>query len=221
MAVHALKTTVKVAGAATAAVGEATSALGGQVYQVTNTAKRIVDPRVAVVVKDGGTPVAANLVSIDYLFGKFTLTNAPGGAVTADFSYLPMLAVAEAYGYELERSRELLDKTVFHATDTHRKRLAGLKSMSGSLKSLAPLNEDLDTGVGGTQSLDSIFEAGAPTLLEVRPGNTGDYYRAWVLLGKEGQGADGAGLVEGDVSFEGTSLTGTGQLEGAAEGWGS
>ncbi len=221
MPVHALTTTVKVSGTAVAVTGEATTHGAGNLYQVTNTAKRIIDPNAAVVVKDGGVPVLAKNVLINYLFGTFTLASPPGGAVTADFSYLPMNAIGEAKGYDFTRSRSLLDTTVFHATDKHRKRLAGLKDLSGSLKSLSPFNTDIDAGVGGVQSVDVFFNAGTPKLLEIRPGATGAYFRAWILFSKEAQTAAVDALVEGNIDFSGTSLTGVGQLEGTTQGWGT
>lgn len=221
MPVHGSATTVKVSGTAVATTGEAVTDLGDDVYQVTNTAKRIIDPDTAVVVYDGVTELDEADYEVDYLFGKVTLADAPAGVVTADFSYLPMLEWAEAKGADWTRSRTLLDVTVFHATHKHRKRIAGLKDLKGSIRSLASLVEDLDSGVEDEQSLQGFHAAGTPKLLEVRPGGTGDFFRAWILLSSAAESAVNDGLVEASVEFEGAPKAAVGRSNVVHSGWGS
>src|SRR4051812_9843924 len=98
----AYATTVEITGTSTAIVAEACALVTGTTYQITNTARRVLDPAVAVTVKDGGVAIPAANVDIDYLFGKFTLTAPPGGAVTVDASYLPALPLAECESYDLD-----------------------------------------------------------------------------------------------------------------------
>ena len=51
-------TVLEVGGTSTAFTGEATTNTTGNTYQITNSAKRVLDPAAAVTVKDGGAPVA-------------------------------------------------------------------------------------------------------------------------------------------------------------------
>ena len=61
--------TVKASGAAVVMTAEACTSLGSNRYQITNTAKRIVDPNTALVVLENG--VASVLAyTFDHLFGK-------------------------------------------------------------------------------------------------------------------------------------------------------
>lgn len=219
MALAGFATTVKASGIPVAATGEATTSLGSNVFQVTATARRIIDPNAAVVVRDGGVPISAANVLIDYLFGKFTLSSPPGGAVTADFSFLPVNTIAEVRKASLKRSRNLLDRTTFDSGGV-RQRLAGLKDLEGSLEGLAFVGDDLDPG-DATESVDSFFESGVPRLLEIRPGGSGDFFRCWFLFEDQGQDVSFDGLREASLPFKGTALTGVGQTEGAASGWGT
>ena len=63
---------IKKTGVATVMTDEAASLVGGQVYQVTNDAKRVIDYATAVVVKDNGVDHTADVASLDYLSGTIT-----------------------------------------------------------------------------------------------------------------------------------------------------
>lgn len=204
MAVAGYGTTVKVSGQANAVTNEATSSLGGGVYQVTNTARRIWDPNVAITIKDGGVTVGAGFYSYDYLFGKVTFSGySPGGAITVDGSYLSMLPVAEVRSHSLSIERELLESTTYDATDGWRRRIAGLLDVSGEVECLAQPTADLDAGLGGDQSLRSFLLNGTPKLVEF--GYGGKLMRGWVLLESEKSASEFDGLVSFNVSFKAAS----------------
>ena len=193
-------------GTAVAMTAEACSLVSGTTYQVTNAAKRIIDPATAVTVKDAGTPIAAANVTIDYLFGRFTLASAPGGAVTVDASYLPTTTIAEAKSVDLNVAVDLVDSTSFDSAGSKRK-TAVLLDISGSLMRLALPLDALDGAAGGTQSIDSWLKAGTPRLIDVLF-TTGARLRAWVLFKSYKVTGQLAGIIEVTVEFEGASQGG-------------
>lgn len=76
--------------ASTVMTGEAAAQLAGQAYQITDTAKRLIDETVTMVVYDGVTDVTAQVASVDYMFGivTFDVAYTVLGAVTIDGAYL-------------------------------------------------------------------------------------------------------------------------------------
>ena len=62
-------------GSGTAMTGEAVTSLGGGVYQITNTAKRAINPNAAVTVLDGVATVPKANYQIGWASGKITITN--------------------------------------------------------------------------------------------------------------------------------------------------
>ena len=196
---------VRVTGAAVAATGEATTFLGGKRYQVTNTGRRIIEPAVAVVVRDNGIAVAAaNILSIDFLFGivEFQAAYTVTGPVTLDFSWLPTYQVGECRSGTLTINAELVDASVFESQ--WRQRQPTLVDVEGSLQSLRLPVVDIDTVTAGTQSIDSWLKAGTPRLLDVLF-TTGQRMRAWVLFSGHAIQSEVAGIVTVDVNFQGNS----------------
>lgn len=213
MASAAWNAQLKVSGTAVAMTAEACGLVSGTTYQVTNTAKRILDPSVAVTAKDAGTPIAAADVTVDYLFGKVTLATPPGGAVTLDASYLPTADLAEAKSVEVSVSGAVLDKSVFGAQA--KAKMLGLLDFTASVGRLALPLDDLDPVTGGVQSLDSRKSAGTPMLLDWLLDGT-NRVRGWFLVKGYKVGAQLDGIVEVNVDFEGAA-----QAAGASFGIGT
>lgn len=205
MATAAWQVAVKVTGAAVAVTAEATTFLTGKRYQVTNAARRILDPSAAITVKDNGVAVAAaNILAIEHLFGivEFVSGYTVTGPVTLDASYLPTYSVAECNSISTSISRELVDSSVFESQ--WRKKTPGLLDFSGTLKSLQIQTVDIDTVTGGTQSVDGWLKAGTHRVLDILFA-TGARLRAWVLFGEHSPAAELAGVVTVDVAFQGSS----------------
>lgn len=219
-------TTVKVSGTAVPVTGEACAFSSGagasQVFQVTNSARRIWDPTVAVIVKDGVTVLTPGTqYTFDYLFGKIQfVAYTPVGAIAVDGSYLPTNAIAEARKLSFVQSRDLFDRTTFDSAGV-RQRVALLQTVKGNLRGLALITDDLDAGVGGIQSLESFFTAGGAKLLEFRLGGVGNFFRAWVLFSGLMEDVPFDQVLEAGIDFEGTVFGVTGQNRGAAAGWGT
>lgn len=200
MALVGWSTTIKVSGAAVPLTNEATTALGGGVYQVTNTARRIWDPSAAITVKDGGSPVSSTLWSFDFLFGKVTFSGySPSGAVTVAGSYLPVAAIAEVKQISAQFGGDLLDRTTFDSGG-YKQKINGLRDVSGSLVMLSTPLDDIDPVTGGNQTLHAVFLAGTPKLIEMKFGTM--YIRAWLIFSGLEESAAYDGLVESTANFE-------------------
>ena len=196
-------------GTSTSMTAEATTLVTGKTYRITNAAKRMLDPSVAVTVDDGGVPIAsANIQSIDYLHGIVVLDSGytPSGAVTVDANYLPLSQIADVYTTSVTTTVNMLDDTVYEDTAVSRK--AGLKDISGSF---SVYDE-------GATALSALCEAG--TIVYITFQHTGSasvaHMRARVLLESDDSSVSVDGLVESTYSFVGASTT---SVEGRDVSW--
>ena len=102
-------------GTPTVAAGEACTLASGKTYQINNTAKRIWDRTVDVVVYDGAVDHTSDVLNIDYLFGKVTFHSSyvVSGAVTVDVTYLPTQSLGNATAYTLTQTADAIRDTDF------------------------------------------------------------------------------------------------------------
>lgn len=160
---------LRITGTPVAMVGEAMSLVTGKTYQVTLAARRSFDPAAAITVYDGGTPVvAADIASIDYLFGRvtFAVGYTVSGAVTVDASYLPLSTIARASGFTLTQTTDSVDDTDFEtaqANDGHRVYKAGLKTVSLALNGIYSASNNWRT----------LLFARERVLIEINPDGAG------------------------------------------------
>ncbi len=180
MALPGHAVTIKAGITATAMVDEACTEVTGFLFQVTDAARRILDPRVAIVVESGGVPVDPSLYEVDELFGEITFTtNRTGETITLTGSFLPVFSIAEARSIDPTFTREQEDKTIIG--DDARSMLALLETVTGTIESLDIGNTDIDTG-GGTLTFGEVVRNGTPLILEYSPDGGTNGYRAWVKL---------------------------------------
>lgn len=205
---------IKTTGTSTAVSGGACTDLGSHTaYQITDTAKRVMDPAAAVVVyKDTGSGAvaqASSLYTIDGLTGTITFLSALGGSdvVTVDYSYLPLLSVAAGKEFSIECMSELADKTTFDSGGT-RERMAVMRSAKGTLGLIALLNEDLDAGAG-SRKLADVLQNGTMVYLEVQPGGAGQKFRAYVHLENTDTKGGVAVLIESTLAWRTTLVPNT------------
>lgn len=184
-----------------------------KVYQVTNTAKRVWDPSVAIVVQDGGVTVAANLYSFNYLFGiiKFVGHTVTGAITVSTGNYLPIVESVLASKFDLSAKQTLIDTTNFDSGGAVF-RTAGLVGYEGSLSVFEPLNTVLD-GASGTWQTWLLNST--PKLLDLQFGAGLSRFRTWILPESEKTSAAVAGAITGDVSWK--SIV---ELGLAGFGWG-
>ena len=194
---------IKTSGTSTAMVAEATTDVGGAhtTYQITDTAKRVLDPATAVVVDKDGVPAAAADYTLDYFTGTVTFAVALGAGVvvTFDASYLPLLEVATARDVSLSLARERLDKTAYQ-TSQYRQFTLGVGTCEGSLELLEFGEVDHDGGAGTVQ-FTTLIDGTTPVLLEIAPATTGNRLRCWALLTTAGHKSPHDDLTSLALSF--------------------
>lgn len=142
MALVGWKADIKISGTATTMTNEAMTDLGSNVWQVTNTAKRLISPTATITVSEG------TVQSVDRLYGKVTFT----GTVTAPTitsTYLPTTSAAEARQWALNMSGRSLDATGF---------ISGAASTAFRSKELGPRDVRVTLGrFTQDPSSDTIF----------------------------------------------------------------
>lgn len=173
MAIASWDSRIVVTGDSTAFTGLSLSQVSGQEYRVSaSDAKAIWDPDTAPTIKDNGVAVdAADIESIDYLFGKVTFDAgyAVTGPVTADGSYLPRATVSTAFSFRVGRSRNLLDDTKFG--DNAMKRAAGLKDVSVEIEAREDSADAISMAVGSDQTLEGYLNDGGAVVIDISIGD--------------------------------------------------
>jgi hypothetical protein len=98
----------------TAMTGEATTSLGGGVYQITTTTRRAISPNAAITVYDGVSVISPANYQIAYGSGKIVLRNyTPSGAVTIDGGYLTLAKAAQGTEWTMDVQPTLEEVQVF------------------------------------------------------------------------------------------------------------
>lgn len=140
--------TIKKTGTTTAFTAEAATLVTGKTYQITDVTKRIWDRTVPVVVKDNAVTVsAANILSIDYLYGivvfvsGYTVT----GPVTLGGSYLATAIIGCTNSYTLTQKANAIDITCMsdaQGNGGNRVFSYGLKTVQLELKGIKRTSDD-------------------------------------------------------------------------------
>lgn len=113
--------TIKKGGTPTVLTDEPMVLVSGKTYQITNTAKRLVDLASSVTVKDGATNVTAQVQSIDYLNGLVTFLNTftPAGSITLSGNYIPLATLAKARGFSATQTAAEIDTTTLEVAQAN------------------------------------------------------------------------------------------------------
>lgn len=161
---------IKKSGTSTTMTGEAMALLSGKTYQITNTAKRVIDFASAVTVLGNAIAIAADKIeSIDYMFGKVTFISSytPASPVTITGKYLPMTEVAKANSFTLSQTVETIDKTDYataRANNGYRVFDPGLRTVSLELGGFYDV----------TNAFWEILEAREDLVIEINPDGSGN-----------------------------------------------
>jgi hypothetical protein len=113
---------------------------------------------------------AAATYSLNRLNGMATFTSAASRTVLISGSYLPMTTAAYAQNSSDSRACDMLEANEFGLT--HKKRVAGLLSASGTLSQL----NMVDT------TYSNALTAGVPIVIEISTSSTAEPNRYWALL---------------------------------------
>lgn len=192
MSQAAYKTTIKLGGTVTAIVGEATTDLGSDQFQITDPIKQVLDPDTAVIVYDDATPVVP--ADIDYLFGIVTLPATPSGTVTIDASYVPLGTMGGSFEYSLDIGGDILDDTNFAETNTNngfRTKTYGLLDVSTSVSRYDDLAK---TFKNHKRNREKVF-------IEIRPGGGNDIARGWFVIETDSSSGDIGSLEQEALQF--------------------
>lgn len=189
------KALVKVSGAATAFTAEAFTSLGdNKTYQITNTAKRVWDPTITIVIKVGGSPTVESY-TINRLTGTvtFATVDAGRGAVTADGSYLPMSMALEAKEFYYTITAKNDPDNSFG--DDYVTRVQTTKDITGTLGRWRIDQYFRDALIAGSTIAIQFFadSSGAADLV------------CWALLKMTGVQAAQNGLQEEPIAFDGVT----------------
>ncbi len=150
---------------------EATTTADNQIYQITNTAKQVLDRDTTPTVLVGGI-ATAETYTINYLNGKITFATVDGGraAVTITGKYLPMTTAAYAYDNSKKKSVEIKEVTPYGSE--YRQRMPLRKFASGTIKQF--------------YIADTVYEdaltAGDPIVIEIKSETSADPERFWAML---------------------------------------
>jgi hypothetical protein len=213
MATAAWQAQVKVAGAPVAMVAESMAFIASSQYQIGNSAKRIVDPSAAVVIKDGGVTVGASFWTFDYLYGVVTFSGYTVlGVITIDANYIPTGSIGGCKGVNVKAMASLADVSVLESSG--RKKLTTLLDCELSLERLELPIDDLDLVTAGTQSIDVWMRGGTPRLLDVLFA-AGFRFRAWILF----EDYEIQGQLDGVLTVN-VKASGAARVGGASFGWG-
>jgi hypothetical protein len=188
---------LKASGVGVAVTAQATTMSGGnKIYTLTDPTRRVWDRAIAVVVKNGGTPVdpVADPYTINRLTGTVTFTNATVRTITFDITYLPMTAIAEGTDFDLSCVANNQDDSSFGDVDITRVQVE--KDWSGT--------------VGRWLSADTYFadafNSGVPIVFEFSgDGGTTVEFRGWGLPNKKTAAASKKTLVTDGIGFEGAA----------------
>ena len=180
---------IKGQSSAVAMTAEATTGTGNISYQITNSAKRILDLNTDVVVNVAGSPVTTGF-TINYLTGTVTFETTATRTVTITGAYVVLTAIADGKSFSFTGTRETLDKTVFK--DTFKGFEAGLLSGTAEIGRLY-VNDVyfLDWLLDGTVKVIEFYVADSVTPIRFYAILTGDNTEATV-----------EGLVEESLSFQ-------------------
>lgn len=194
---------VYMTGTSTAMTGEAMGLVSGKIYQITNTAKRCVNPLVAITVKDDGDTVPADDYTINFLYGivTFGAGYTPTTPITIDGEYLPMIEIATANQWSLSYNADIVDVTPFSTSASNHEKVMTIAECSGSIGTLDFSETDHDSGAGNV-IIWSILTGNTAKILQLTMGGSSTSWRGCVLLESDEISTGAADVVKSTLSFK-------------------
>jgi hypothetical protein len=196
---------VKVPGAAVALAAEATTNAGDdQTYQITNAAKRVLDPTATITVNIGGVAMPAGGAdpwTLNRLTGTVTFASADGarGAVTIDGYYLPLSVAVGVRGYNYSLSAVNADDTDYDSANTDngfQRRVQTQLDVTGTLTA---------KWRGDGFFRDALLNADLVVIVLYADRSLKPDLTAWAVLSKAGLSAALESVHDADVEWQGTT----------------
>lgn len=183
-------------GVPTTMTAEACTTTGSPTFQVTDPARRCIDPASPWHVTVGGATLAYTAISsFDFLFGEFTTSAPLAGAPTLTATFIPMSnsdLITEVKSHSLSESSELLDSTVYTSTSPFRRRIYGLADASLSI--------DMLVNTTDMARLATLMSSGGNAFVEINTGFS-PLFRAIGKITSIERSATVDGLVEATVEW--------------------
>lgn len=194
-------------GTSTAASQEACTEVSGTVFQITNTARRILDDEVDVVVRVNTVVQATNTYTIDWNFGIITFDSSQTGTtVDITMNYLPRILMAKIRTVGLAMQYDTVDTTAMGDATEDETLLTMRASMS--IEDIDPATDEVNTSP--SEDVADFFASRETKVWEYQPRTTSDrVYRLRSHMASLDIGGPSTGLVEAQFTVEGNKRFGT------------
>lgn len=194
---------IKQKGSSTALSGTETFSLVSgttATYQIDDVPKEIWDRDVQIDFEDDAVPIPeADIVNVDYLFGRVTLVAPASGAVTTApgnvGAYFPTIAIGKANTYSMTMTAESIDETDFTTAQGN----SGTKIFKPGLRSVA-----LELGgiFDSTENSKIDLRTRTEVIIEIDPAGDGSSIaRGFFKLATTGQSGAVGALEEETVNY--------------------
>jgi hypothetical protein len=125
---------IKTPGVTTVFTSESMTSTGTATYFITDRDKSIWDRSVTPTFTDAGIAISTtSIVSIDYLFGRVTLTGAAASSVCVSGNYMPMVERTGFNSHSLTIGGEVGDYTTYENNDGFKRRSQGILDVTMEL----------------------------------------------------------------------------------------
>lgn len=188
----------QVSGSSTLMTADAMTFVSGKTYQVTNAAHRILDRLTAPIILDNAVAVAAaNIQSIDYLFGRVTFISSytPTTPITITAKWFATSIIAKGRSFTLTQTAEAVQNTVFEtaqANGGHHTFQYGLKTVSLEIGGVFDATNDFQDAVKNRLEM----------IIEINPdGSNQSVARGYFKAMTQGQSGNVGALEEETISF--------------------
>ncbi len=184
-------------GTSTTFTTEACTLVSGKTYKITDGTKNIWDRTATLNVFDNGVNHNADVIDIDYLFGRVTF--AAGytvtGPVTVTGKYYPRVQLAKGQSFTLTQTADMIDKTDF-----------GTAQANGGRRVFQPGLREVGLEVQGffdaTSDFLSLLEGRNEFIIEIDPiGDQLSMARGFFRLMNQGRSGDVGALEQETLRF--------------------
>ncbi len=188
---------IRQGGTAVSMTAEATTFVSGKTYQITATAKRIIDYFSTLTVFDNAVDHTADVVSVDYLNGLVTFASGytVTGPVTVTGYYTPTSVIARAKSFDLTQNANAIDTSDYDTVCTNggwRTHTPGLRTVSLDLSGIYALVNGAAAALRGR----------LPIIIEVTPDNsTTSFFRGYFKRHNRAQSGEVGALEEETQTF--------------------
>jgi hypothetical protein len=204
---------VKQGGTPTAMTTEAMTLVSGKTYQITDTARRIIDYNTTVTVFDNAVNHTADVLSIDYLNGTVTFAPAytPTGPITITGNYIPTAVIARSKSFTLTQTAAEIDTSDYETATAN----GGWRTFDPGL---ASVRMDIGGIYNSSDAVQTALASRAVMYVDVAPANDANtVFRGFFKRTNFGQSGD-VGALE-DRTLQLGLFVPDGQLVERPFGW--